>query len=269
MADDSLPRMRNLSTHNNTIIIMVLLCLYAHCCILWPLNSLHPSTSRHPGPAPPSHNSHPLNPPTPPPFHPSTHPGPSLRGVTPPPNPPPFRSHHQHHPPSTCLLHHHPSPSTLTPSALPAPPPPETPPLSELGHLAAAKEAFNEVIRATSRTKGFVKLPEAYVNIGHLGLAKKQYADALRMYELAGRMNNQRDVKVGTQTGLMAGLPRGRASSPPVLCTVACAGFDAVVMHAVMMVAGEGVPGMPVDAQRLRELLFASGLIYAHRCAVL
>jgi hypothetical protein len=62
--------------------------------------------------------------------------------------------------------------------------------------LAAAKEAFNEVIRATSRTKGFVKLPEAYVNMGHLGLAKKQYADALRMYELAGRLNNQRDVKV-------------------------------------------------------------------------
>lgn len=67
---------------------------------------------------------------------------------------------------------------------------------TELGHLAAAKEAFNEVIRATSRTKGFVKLPEAYVNMGHMGLAKKQYADALRMYELAGRLNNQRDVKV-------------------------------------------------------------------------
>lgn len=69
-------------------------------------------------------------------------------------------------------------------------------PLPELGHLAAAKEAFNQVIRATSRTKGFVKLPEAYVNMGHLGLAKKQYADALRMYELAGRLNTQRDIKV-------------------------------------------------------------------------
>lgn len=33
--------------------------------------------------------------------------------------------------------------------------------------------------------------------MGHLGLAKKQYADALRMYELAARLNNQRDVKVG------------------------------------------------------------------------
>jgi hypothetical protein len=69
-----------------------------------------------------------------------------------------------------------------------------------LGHLTAAKEAFNEVLRATSRTKGFVKLPEAYVNMGHLGLARKQHADALRMYELAGREggsgNGQRDVKV-------------------------------------------------------------------------
>lgn len=82
----------------------------------------------------------------------------------------------------------------------PSPKPPTPPPCSELGHLAAAKEAFNEVIRATSRTKGFVKLPEAYVNIGHLGLAKKQYPDALRMYELAGRMNNQRDVQVRAQT---------------------------------------------------------------------
>lgn len=87
----------------------------------------------------------------------------------------------------------------------------------ELGHLAAAKEAFNEVIRATSRTKGFVKLPEAYINMGHLGLAKKQYADALRMYEHAGRLNNQRDVKV------CLCVPVYRVYGVCVGCVVGCA----------------------------------------------
>jgi hypothetical protein len=71
------------------------------------------------------------------------------------------------------------------------------PPPPELGHLSAAKEAFHEVLHAISRTKGFVQLPEAYVNLGHLGLARRHYTDALRMYELASRLNQQRDVKVG------------------------------------------------------------------------
>lgn len=65
---------------------------------------------------------------------------------------------------------------------------------------------FGGAIRATSRSKGFVKLPEAYTNMGHLGLAKKQYADALRMYELAGRLNQQRDVKVGRAVALAKGV---------------------------------------------------------------
>jgi hypothetical protein len=35
------------------------------------------------------------------------------------------------------------------------------------------------------------------VNLGHLGLARRHYTDALRMYEIASRLNQQRDVKVG------------------------------------------------------------------------
>lgn len=58
--------------------------------------------------------------------------------------------------------------------------------------------------------------------MGHLGLAKKQYADALRMYELAGRLNQQRDVKVsrGPRLGGVRLLQRLLRSCRPCLAAV-------------------------------------------------
>jgi hypothetical protein len=72
----------------------------------------------------------------------------------------------------------------------------DAPTHTELGHLSAAKAAFDEVIRATSKTKGFVRLPETYANLGHIALARRQHADALRMYEHASKLHNHMDLKV-------------------------------------------------------------------------
>ncbi|KAF8067234.1 ctr9 [Scenedesmus sp. PABB004] len=68
--------------------------------------------------------------------------------------------------------------------------------LAELGHMAAAKAAFDEVIRATSKTKGFVVLPETYVNLGHVWLGRTAYGDALRMYEHASRLSNHKNATI-------------------------------------------------------------------------
>jgi tetratricopeptide (TPR) repeat protein len=68
--------------------------------------------------------------------------------------------------------------------------------LAELGHTAAAKQAFDEVMRASAKTKGFVRLPETYVNIGNLWLARQQYSDALTMYEHASKIHNHKNAQV-------------------------------------------------------------------------
>eukprot|EP00882_Tetradesmus_deserticola_P012382 GHRQ01013123.1.p1 GENE.GHRQ01013123.1~~GHRQ01013123.1.p1 ORF type:complete len:722 (+),score=423.52 GHRQ01013123.1:290-2455(+) len=68
--------------------------------------------------------------------------------------------------------------------------------LAELGHMAAAKQAFDEVMRASAKAKGFVRLPETYVNLGNLWLARQQYNDALIMYEHASKLHNHKNAQV-------------------------------------------------------------------------
>ncbi|KAF6252058.1 hypothetical protein COO60DRAFT_560958 [Scenedesmus sp. NREL 46B-D3] len=68
--------------------------------------------------------------------------------------------------------------------------------LAELGHTTAAKQAFDEVMRASAKTKGFVRLPEMYVNLGNLWLARQQYNDALIMYEHASKLHNHKNAQV-------------------------------------------------------------------------
>lgn len=57
-------------------------------------------------------------------------------------------------------------------------------------------QVFDEVIRATSKTKGFVKMPECYVNLGNVWLARQQYNDALKMYQHASKMHNHKSPQV-------------------------------------------------------------------------
>lgn len=68
--------------------------------------------------------------------------------------------------------------------------------LAELGQMAAAKQAFDEVIRASAKTRGFMRLPETYVNLGNLWLARQQYSDALTMYEHASKLHNHKNAQV-------------------------------------------------------------------------
>jgi uncharacterized protein HemY len=53
-----------------------------------------------------------------------------------------------------------------------------------------------QVIRASAKTKGFVRLPETYVNMGNLWLARQQYGDALTMYEHASKIHNHKSARV-------------------------------------------------------------------------
>jgi hypothetical protein len=53
-----------------------------------------------------------------------------------------------------------------------------------------------QVIRASAKTKGFVRLPETYVNLGNLWLARQQYNDALTMYEHASKLHNHKNAQV-------------------------------------------------------------------------
>jgi hypothetical protein len=53
-----------------------------------------------------------------------------------------------------------------------------------------------QVMRASAKTKGFVRLPETFVNLGNLWLARQQYNDALTMYEHASKIHNHKNAQV-------------------------------------------------------------------------
>lgn len=53
-----------------------------------------------------------------------------------------------------------------------------------------------QVIRASAKTRGFMRLPETYVNLGNLWLARQQYSDALTMYEHASKLHNHKNAQV-------------------------------------------------------------------------
>ncbi|GBF96613.1 hypothetical protein Rsub_09359 [Raphidocelis subcapitata] len=68
--------------------------------------------------------------------------------------------------------------------------------LAEGGHLDAAREAFLAVQQAAVSSAGFMRLPDVYVNQGHVALAKQAYEQALALYDRAAAESHANDTQV-------------------------------------------------------------------------
>lgn len=85
---------------------------------------------------------------------------------------------------------------------------------------------FDDVLRASSKAGGFVKLPEAFVNAGNVWLARQAYGDAVKMYEHASKLHNHKNPQVRARAlaalrALAAHRPRSvsPAGAPPVMAS--------------------------------------------------
>ncbi|EFN52318.1 hypothetical protein CHLNCDRAFT_139104 [Chlorella variabilis] len=59
--------------------------------------------------------------------------------------------------------------------------------LAELGNLTAAKEVFLQVQEASAASDGFLRMPDAWINLANVYLAQEQYTAAIQMYKNALR----------------------------------------------------------------------------------
>lgn len=69
--------------------------------------------------------------------------------------------------------------------------------LAERGSLDAARDTFSMVQEAAAASGGFVKLPDVWINLANLYLAKQNYASAIQMYLNASKVYNNKNSKVG------------------------------------------------------------------------
>lgn len=67
--------------------------------------------------------------------------------------------------------------------------------LAELGQLDDAQVVFSEVQAAVAASGGYLQIPDLYINMANVALAKQEYATALRLYKIAqeklGKNNKQ------------------------------------------------------------------------------
>eukprot|EP00877_Chromochloris_zofingiensis_P002087 jgi/Chrzof1/1187/Cz01g43270.t1 len=68
--------------------------------------------------------------------------------------------------------------------------------LAERGSLDAARDTFSMVQEAAAASGGFVKLPDVWINLANLYLAKQNYASAIQMYLNASKVYNNKNSKV-------------------------------------------------------------------------